>query len=406
MDPEHPLQALMKRRKTPHMWEGYGLATRCVHAGQAPDLVNGGVNVALCLSSTYAQESPGVTYNGYEYTRTQNPTRQACEDVIASLEGGKLGLCYASGCAATAACLSILSPGDHIISTDDVYGGTQRIWHKCATPNQQLEFTMCDTTNLENLTAAFKPNTKMVWIETPTNPTLKITDIAGAAAICKEKGVILVVDNTFGSPAIQRPLEHGATIAYNSVSKYLGGHSDVIMGHMSMNDEELYTRLKFVQNSLGACSAPFDAYMTVRGVKTLDIRMERISRNALAAAKFLEGHEKVEKVVYPGLESHPQHELAMKQMSSGSGIITFYLKGGLTESRQFLENTSMFLCAESLGAVESLLDHPAIMTHASVAPEVRAELGISDNMIRAAVGIETEEDIINDLAKGLDAVTG
>ena len=406
MEPEHPLEALKKRRKTPHSWEGYGLATRCVHAGQAPDLVNGGVNVALCLSSTYAQESPGVTYDGYEYTRTDNPTRQACEDVIASLEGGKFGLCYSSGCAATAAFLSLLSPGDHVISTDDVYGGTQRIWHRVATTNQGLEFTMCDTTNLDNLVNAFKPNTKLVWIETPTNPTLKITDLAGAAAICKEKGVILVVDNTFGSPALQNPLKHGATVSYNSVSKYLNGHSDVIMGHVSMNDEELYRRLKFVQNSLGACSAPFDAYMTVRGVKTLDVRMERISRNALACAKFLEGHEKVERVVYPGLESHPQYEQAQKQMSAGSGIITFYLKGGLTESRQFLESTKMFLCAESLGAVESLVEHPAIMTHASVPPEVRAELGISDNMIRAAIGIENEEDLINDLKIGLDAITG
>lgn len=313
-------------------------------------------------------------------------------------------MAFASGSATTVTVINMLKAGDHVISVDDVYGGTNRYFDKVARPSNNLDFTMVDFTKPGALEAAIKPNTKMVWLETPTNPTLKIVDIESIAAIAHKHNLIVVVDNTFASPFLQSPLDLGADIVVHSVTKYIGGHSDVVMGVLATNSLELYTKLKFLQNSIGAIPAPFDCYMALRGLKTLHLRMREHSKNALAVATFLEAHPQVESVIYPGLASHPQHELAKRQMRGFGGMITFFIKGGLAESRVFLENLSLFALAESLGAVESLAEHPAIMTHASVPIEQRKALGISDSLIRLSVGCEDLEDILADLKKAFAAV--
>jgi len=313
-------------------------------------------------------------------------------------------LAFASGSAATVTIINLLASGDEVVSIDDVYGGTQRYFNRVATPNAGIKFKFVDFTKEGQLEAAIGPKTKLIWIETPTNPTLKIADIRAAVAIAKKHKIIVVVDNTFMSPYYQRPLELGVDLVVHSVTKYLGGHSDVLMGVIATNSFELYDRLKFLQNSIGAIPSPFDCYMGLRGVKTLHLRMEAHSKNAQKIAEFLENHPKVTRVLYPGLPSHPQHAIAKKQMSGFGGMITFFLKGGLKESRIFLENLRIFVLAESLGAVESLAEHPAIMTHASVPPEQRKTLGISDNLVRLSVGVENVEDLLADIKHGLDAI--
>ncbi|SPQ93189.1 unnamed protein product (mitochondrion) [Plasmodiophora brassicae] len=380
------------------------LATRCIHAGQKADVVTGAVTVPISLASTFAQKSPGV-HTGYEYSRSGNPTRKAFEDCIADLENGKYGFAFASGSAATSTILHLLQPGDHVVTVDDVYGGTNRFFNRVAKPCMELKFDFVDLSKPGSLQKAIvPPKTKMLWLETPTNPTLKIIDIAEAAEVAHRNGLIVVVDNTFMSPYLQSPLDLGADIVVHSVSKYINGHSDVVMGVAVTSNESIAERLSFFNNAIGGIPAPFDCYMAMRGAKTLAVRMDRHSQNAMIVAQFLESHEKIDRVVYPGLASHPQHDIALKQMRGFGGMITCYLKGGLAESRTFLENLHLFKCAESLGAVECLAEHPAIMTHASVPPEQRAVLGISDTMVRLSIGIEAVEDILADLRSALDAI--
>jgi len=380
-----------------------GFATRAIHSGTRPDPITGAVVTPISLATTFVQRSPGE-HTGYEYSRTGNPTRAAFEETLAATEKAKYGLAFASGSATTVTILHLLNSGDHVISVDDVYGGTNRYFNRVARPSNNIEFSMVDFTKEGELEAAIRPNTKMVWLETPTNPTLKLVDIAAISAIAKRHNLITVVDNTFASPYLQNPLEQGADIVVHSVTKYIGGHSDVVMGVLATNNEDLYTKLKFLQNSIGAIPSPFDCYMALRGLKTLHLRMREHSVNALAVAQYLEKHPLVEKVIYPGLPSHPQHELAKKQMKAFGGMVTFFIKGGIDESRVFLENLKLFALAESLGAVESLAEHPAIMTHASVPPEQRKLLGISDSLIRLSVGVEDQVDILADLERALKAV--
>lgn len=384
-------------------WTKSGFATRAIHAGQEPDPISGAVAVPISLATTFVQKSPGV-HTGFEYSRTGNPTRKALEECVATLEKAKFGLAFASGSATTATIINMLNSGDHVITIDDVYGGTNRYFNRVATPANNISFSFVDFSKEGALEAAFTPKTKLVWLETPTNPTLKLADIQKTAQIAHERGAIVVVDNTFMSPYFQNPLTLGADVVMHSVTKYLNGHSDVVMGVIATNDEAIYTKLKFLQNSIGAVPAPFDCYQVLRGIKTLHLRMRAHAENAIKVADFLEKHDKVERVVYPGLPSHPQHELAKKQMTGFGGMITFYLKGGIDESRQFLETLQLFALAESLGAVESLAEHPAIMTHASVPAEQRKVLGISDNMVRLSVGVEDLEDILSDLTSALNAI--
>lgn len=377
----------------------FGFETRAIHAGQAPDPATGAIMTPVYLSSTYVQESPGK-HKGYEYSRTHNPTRKAFEDCLASLEGGTFGLAFASGCAATTTVSALLKSGDHLICSDDVYGGTYRYFDKIF-KNFGIELSMVDLSKAENFKAALKPNTKMVWIETPTNPMLKLVDIKKVSTMAREKNVVVVVDNTFMSPYFQKPLELGADIAYHSTTKYIGGHSDVLGGVIALKDKALADKLYFLQNSMGGIAGAFDSFLQLRSLKTLPLRMKAHQENAIEIAKFLEGHPKVEKVIYPGLASHPQHALAKEQMSGFGGMITFFTKGGLAEARTFLENVRIFSLAESLGGVESLIEHPAIMTHASVPLENRKKLGIEDNLIRISVGVETLSDLMNDLKQAL-----
>lgn len=376
-----------------------GFSTRAIHAGQHPDPTTGAIMTPVYLTSTYVQESPGV-HKGYEYSRTANPTRKAYEDCIASLESGKYGFAFASGCAATTTMMHLLKAGDHVIASDDLYGGTFRLFDKIIR-HHGIEFSFVDLSKTDNFLAAFKPNTKMVWIETPTNPMLKLVDIRKVCAEANKKNVMSVVDNTFMSPYFQRPLELGATVVLHSTTKYINGHSDVVGGALITSDSNVAERLAFVSNSTGAIQSTFDAFLCMRSLKTLPIRMKAHAENAMAVAKFLEQHPKVEKILYPGLESHPQHALAKEQMSGFGGMITFYLKGGLAESRAFLEKVSIFSLAESLGGVESLIEHPAIMTHASVPLENRKALGIDDNLVRLSVGIEDLDDLLWDLKNAL-----
>jgi len=381
-----------------------GFATRAIHAGQQPDPTTGAIMTPLYLTSTYVQESPGV-HKGWEYSRTHNPTRKAYEDCLANLEGGKYGFAFASGCAATTTILHFLQQGDHVIAGDDMYGGTFRLFNRVL-KNNGLEFSYVDLTNSENFIKALKPNTKMVWLETPTNPTLKLVDIKKIAKAATEKGIITVVDNTFMSPYFQRPLTLGADVVVHSATKYIGGHSDVVGGIAVTNRADLAEKLAFLSNSMGGIQGAFDSFMCLRSLKTLPLRMKAHATSAQAVAEFLESHPKVQKVIYPGLKSHPQHALAKEQMLGMGGMITFYIKGGLESARTFLENVRIFALAESLGGVESLIEHPAIMTHASVPPENRKALGIDDSLIRLSVGVEDLEDLLADLKSAFDKVKG
>ncbi len=385
--------------KESHLDTKKGFGTLAIHAGQAPEPMTGAVMTPIFQTSTYVQESPGK-HRGYEYSRTDNPTRTAYQDCVAALEGAKHALAFASGLATTDAVLHTLKAGDHVVSCDDVYGGTFRIFDKVF-KKMGIEFTFADLSDLKKAETAFRPNTKLLWMESPTNPMLKILDIKGLTALAARKNVISVVDNTFMSPYFQKPLELGADIVVHSVTKYMNGHSDVVGGVLATNNTPLYTDLKFFQNAVGAIPAPMDCFLVLRGLKTLHVRMERHAQNAMAIARYLEKHPKIEKVIYPGLESHPQHALAREQMSGFGGMITFFIKGGLTEARTFLEKVRIFALAESLGGVESLIEHPAIMTHASIPAETRNSLGIHDNLIRISTGIEDLADLTADLAQAL-----
>ena len=391
-----------------------GAGTNLVHVGSEPDSVTGAVCVPISLATTFAQASPGAPAGaqhinnggrpGFEYGRTNNPTRAAFERALASAEGGKHGLAFASGMAATVTVTHLLKSGDHVVCIDDVYGGTQRYFRRIAAPCYGVTFDFVDFTTpgaLERAIAA-NPRTRMVWLESPTNPTLKVSDVAAAAAAAHAAGAILVVDNTFLSPFLQRPLALGADVVMHSCTKYIGGHSDVVGGALVTGSDELNERLRFLQNSLGGVPGPQDCYLALRGLKTLHLRMQRHCENALAVARFLEAHAAVERVLYPGLPSHPQFEVAQRQTSGGGGMITFYVRGGMAAARAFLESVRLFTCAESLGAVESLAESPAVMTHASVPAEVRAQLGISDSLVRLSVGVEDLEDLVADLAQALD----
>ncbi len=374
-------------------------ATRAIHAGQNPDPTTGAIMTPVYLTSTYVQESPGV-HKGYEYSRTGNPTRKAYEDCLASLESGKFGFAFASGCAATTTIMHILKAGDHVVACDDMYGGTFRLFDKVLRHNG-IEFSFVDLTHPESFEKAIRPNTKLIWIETPTNPMLKLVDIRKHCALAQKKNIVSVVDNTFMSPYFQRPLELGADVVVHSTTKYINGHSDIVGGALVTNRQDLAERIAFLSNSMGGIQSTFDAFLCMRSLKTLPVRMRAHETNARAVAELLQNHSRVEKVIYPGLASHPQHALAKEQMSGFGGMITFYIQGGLAESRAFLEKVKIFTLAESLGGVESLIEHPAIMTHASVPVENRKALGISDNLVRLSVGIEDVNDLLWDLEQAL-----
>ena len=379
------------------------IATRCIHAGQEPDPSTGAIMTPVYQTSTFVQSSPGQFIENYDYSRSANPTRTALEENLASLEGGKHGICFASGSASLAACIHLLSAGDHVLLCDDVYGGTFRMFNNVF-GQLGIDFTRVDMTNAEVTRAAFTDRTKLVWVETPTNPMLKIIDIQMVAALAKEKGALTVVDNTFATPYLQSPLKFGADIVSHSCTKYIGGHSDLISGALIVNDEDLAARLHYIQNAVGAVPAPWDCFLLLRSTKTLHVRMERHCANASRVAHFLADHPAIERVIYPGLSTHPQHEVARQQMRDFGGMITMTLKGGLSESRKFLESRQIFSLAESLGGVESLVEHPAIMTHASVDADARQELGISDGLVRLSVGIEDADDLLGDLDQALEAV--
>jgi cystathionine beta-lyase len=377
------------------------LSTRVIHAGQSPDPTTGAVSMPIYATSTYVQKSPGE-HQGYEYSRTKNPTRFAYEKCAADLESGSYGYAFASGMAAIATLLEVLNPGDHIIVCDDVYGGTFRLFNAVKKRSQGLEVSFIDMTHTADIEKAIKSNTRMIWIETPTNPMLKIFDLIKIQAIAKKHQLISVVDNTFATPILQRPLELGFDVIIHSATKYLNGHSDIIGGLIIIGDHpELSEKIPFLQNSIGAVASPFDSFLALRGLKTLAVRMQRHCENAMELAAWLEKHPSVESVIYPGLASHSQHALAKKQMSAFGGMISINIKGGLAESRRMLEKCKIFALAESLGGVESLIEHPAIMTHASIPAEKRAELGIKDNFIRLSVGIEDVEDLKHDLQHAL-----
>jgi cystathionine gamma-lyase len=376
-------------------------STRCIHAGQSPDPTTGAVMMPIYATSTFAQESPGQ-HKGYEYARSQNPTRMAYERCIADLEGGTQGFAFASGLAATATILDTLDHGAHIVASDDLYGGTRRLFERVRRRSAGLDVTYIDLGNLDAVRAALRPETKMIWVETPTNPLLKLADLASIASLKQGHDLWLVADNTFASPYVQRPLEFGFDLVVHSTTKYLNGHSDMVGGTVVVGENaELRERLAFLQNAVGAISGPFDSFLALRGLKTLSLRMERHCASALRIAAFLENHSAIENVIYPGLQSHPQHELAKRQMRGFGGIVTARIKGGLEPSRRFLERCQLFTLAESLGGVESLIEHPAIMTHASVPPEVRADLGIDDGLVRLSVGVEDCDDLIEDLKDAL-----
>jgi len=358
--------------------------------------------VPISLSTTFAQVSPGKT-TGYEYSRSGNPTRNAFEANVAACERCKYGLAFASGLGATTTVLMLLKSGDHVILSDDVYGGSNRYLNRVAAPAAGLTCTIADLSQ-PGWESAITPATRLIWLETPSNPMLKVIDIAAVAAVAHKHNILVVTDNTFCSPYFQNPITLGSDLVVHSVTKYINGHSDVVMGIVLLSDEALHTRLRFLQNAVGAVPSPFDCYLAMRSMKTLAVRMEQHQKNGLAVARFLEKHDKIEKVIYPLLESHPHHALAKRQMSGFSGMITFVLKGGLPQARTFLENLHIFVCAESLGGVESLAEHPAIMTHASVPADQRAKLGISDGLLRLSVGIEDTQDLIDDLSFALAKV--
>ena len=377
------------------------LDTLAIHAGQKPDPTTGAVMTPVYLTSTYAQSSPGV-HKGFEYSRSHNPTRFALEACLAALEGGRHGFAFASGLAATDCVLHLLDAGGHVVASDDVYGGTFRLFDKVF-KRLGLTFDFVDMTDPANVERAMKKDTRLVWIESPTNPMLKIVDLTAVAAIAKAHGARSVVDNTFATPYFQRPLEHGVDVVVHSMTKYLNGHSDVVGGAIVTADDALAEKIRFLQNAVGGVASPMDSFLVLRGLKTLHVRMERHARSALAVARFLEGHAQVEKVTYPGLESHPQHALAKRQMRGFGGMLSFVIRGGLPAAKAFLEALEIFACAESLGGVESLAEHPAIMTHASVPKETREKLGIADGFVRLSVGIEGIDDVLADLERGFAA---
>jgi cystathionine gamma-lyase len=378
-----------------------GFSTRAIHAGQSPDPTTGAVMPPIYAVSTYAQQSPGV-HKGFEYSRTQNPTRMAWERCIADLEGGSGGFAFASGMATTATLLELLDSGSHVVAMDDLYGGSFRLFERVRRRSAALDFSFVDLSDTAAAVAAMRPKTRMIWIESPSNPLLRLVDIAAVAEAARSRGILTVVDNTFATPWIQRPLELGADIVMHSATKFLNGHSDMVGGVAVVRDAELGERIAFLQNAIGAIAGPFDSFLALRGLKTLPLRMRQSSESALAIAAWLERHPRVERVIYPRLASHPQKALADRQMANGgSGIVTFFLKDGLAEARDFLERLEVFTLAESLGGVESLVDHPAIMTHASVPPEAREKLGISDSLVRLSIGIEDAADLVADLESAL-----
>ncbi len=387
--------------KPNHDYREFGFGTRAIHAGQEPDPTTGAIMTPIYQTSTYVQTSPGQ-HTGFEYSRTQNPTRHALEDCVASLEGGKHGIAFGSGCAATTTILHLLDSGDHVVSGDDVYGGTYRLFTRVF-DQMGIDFSFVDMTDLERFEASLTDKTRLVWLESPTNPLLKICDIAQICDIAHARGIPVVVDNTFMSPYFQQPLSLGADMVVHSMTKFINGHSDVVAGMVVTNDDETAQRLHFLQNSMGAVPGPMDCWLVLRGLKTLHVRMRQHQANAERIAQFLVEHDAVERVVYPGLESHPQYDIAQRQMSGPGGMITFFLKGGLDKARQMLESVEVFALAESLGGVESLIEHPAIMTHASVPREVREQLGITDGLVRLSVGIEEGDDLIADLDQALGA---
>ena len=378
-----------------------GLGTLAIHGGQAPDPSTGAVMPPIYATSTYAQSSPGV-HQGFEYSRTHNPTRFAYERCVAALEGGSRGFAFASGMAATSTVLELLDSGSHVVAMDDLYGGSFRLFERVRRRSAGLDFSFVDLTDPAAFEAAIRADTRMVWVETPTNPMLKIVDLQAIGAIARKRGITMIVDNTFASPILQRPLEHGADIVVHSATKYLNGHSDMVGGIAVVGDNaELAEQMAFLQNSIGAVQGPFDSFLALRGLKTLHLRMKAHCDNAQALAEFLETHPAIEKVIYPGLKSHPHHALAARQMDGFGGMLSICLKGGFEAAKRFCERTELFTLAESLGGVESLVNHPAVMTHASVPVENRARLGIADNLIRLSVGVETLDDLMTDLTNAI-----
>jgi len=391
-----------KRAAKPERARRHGFATRAIHAGQRPDPSTGAIMTPIYASSTYVQESPG-RHKGFDYSRTRNPTRDALEACVADLENGFAGFAFASGMAATGTLLELLDSGSHVVAMHDLYGGSYRLFENVRRRSAGLEFSFLDLSDVARLEPALRPNTRMVWVETPSNPLLKLVDLGAVAEIARRHGLMTVCDNTFASPWIQRPLDHGFDVVMHSTTKYINGHSDLIGGvAVIRKDEALRDRLAYLQNAIGGVPGPFDAFLTLRGIKTLALRMERHCANAMAVAQFLERHPKVERVYYPGLASHPQKALADRQMQGRyGGMVTAVLKGGLEASRRFLERCELFALAESLGGVESLIEHPAIMTHASLPARVRADLGINDGLVRLSVGVEDADDLVAELREAL-----
>ena len=382
-----------------------GFSTKAIHAGQQPDPSTGAIMTPIYASSTYVQQSPGV-HQGYEYSRSHNPTRKALEDCIAALENGSAGYAFASGMSATATVLELLDSGDHVIAMDDLYGGTYRLFENVRKRSAGLEFTFANLSDLDNLESALQDNTKMIWIESPTNPLLKLVNLQAVAEFARKHNLIAVCDNTFCSPYVQKPLDYGFDLVVHSATKYINGHSDVVGGIVvcGPDRQDLVEQIFYLSNAIGSIMSPFDSFLVMRSLKTLSIRMERHCDSAMQVARYLEQHEAIEKVYYPGLQSHPQHELAKQQMNGFGGMISVVLKGGLASAKTFLENTHLFSLAESLGGVESLIEHPAIMTHASVPVAIRNEIGIVDGLVRLSVGIETLEDLIADIKIALDKI--
>ena len=379
-----------------------GFETRAIHAGQKADPTTGAVMMPIYTSSTFEQESPGV-HKGFDYSRSINPTRKAFEECIASLENGEVGFGFSSGVAAISACVELLSPGDHVIAMNDLYGGTVRLFNEIKTLSQGIEVTYVDMTDIQNVHEAKTDKTKMIFVETPTNPLLRVVDLSAIADFAKAENILSVCDNTFASPYVQQPLNHGIDIVLHSATKYLGGHSDLIAGALVIGkkDNALVSRMANIVNSLGPITGAFDSYLILRSLKTLAVRMERHCENALAIAKHFESHKEISEVIYPGLTNHPQHDLASKQMNGFGGIISMNIKGGLEKSKSFLEQTKIFALAESLGGVESLIEHPALMTHASLPKDRREMIGISDGLVRLSVGLESLDDLIEDIEQAL-----
>ncbi|TCV95772.1 cystathionine gamma-lyase [Luteibacter rhizovicinus] len=380
--------------------QALGLGTRAIHAGQQPDPSTGAIMTPIYATSTYVQSSPGK-HQGYEYSRTQNPTRMAYERCVADLEGGVAGFAFGSGLGGASTVLDLLDSGSHVIAMDDLYGGTYRLFERVRRRSAGLDFSFVDLNDTAALKAALKPNTRMIWAETPTNPMLKLVDLAKVSAFAKKNGLILVVDNTFCSPMLQRPIEYGADLVLHSATKYLNGHSDMVGGMVVAASDEMAERMGFLQNSVGAVAGPFDSFLAMRGLKTLHLRMKAHCESAMDIARWLEKHPAIERVIYPGLKSHPQHALARRQMDGFGGIISAEVKGGIRAARKMLERCEIFALAESLGGVESLIEHPGIMTHASIPPATRKRLGISDGLIRLSVGVEDVEDLRSELGRAL-----